>query len=224
MSPWALVVAGLAAVLGYVSGGGVAGAIVLALIAFAGWVAAVRLRRPRAERIDPFTVQDPWRSMILRARATGNRFEEAVRNTSPGPLRDRLAEVNGRVATGVREAWAIAQRGHALDNAVQALDRPGIRRKLDEAERSSTPHDANQEAIVQALRNQLESAERLAAVSDNARSRLARLNAELDESVARAVELSLSTPDPVALQPLGAEVESVVTELEALRLALDETS
>ncbi len=189
--------------------------ILLVLIAL-GVVAAVAfLRRPRTERIDPFTVQDPWRAMIMRAQSTGNRFDAAVRRTPAGPLHDRLAEIQGRVRAAVREGWAIAKRGHALDDAVQVLDLPRIRRELEQS---------GDEAVTQSLRSQLAAGERLVAVSEDARTRLARLNAQLDESVAQAVELSVSRPDVAALQPLGSEVDQVVTELESLRLALEETA
>jgi hypothetical protein len=189
--------------------------ILLVLIALGVWAAVAFLRRPRTERIDPFTVQDPWRAMVMRAQSTGHRFDAAVRKTPAGPLHDRLAEIRGRVEAAVREAWAIAKRGHALDDAVQVLDLPRIRRELERA---------GDDAIAQSLRSQLAAGERLAAVSEDARTRLARLNAQLDESVAQAVELSVSRPDVAALQPLGSDVDQVVTELESLRLALEETS
>ncbi len=224
LSPSGILLAGLGASVGILTGGGLAGAALLGALAWGGRVAAAVMGGPRPERIDPFTVQDPWRAMILRAQSTATRFHEAVRQTSPGPLRNRLAEVQGRVDAAVREAWAIAKRGHALDNAVQNLDIPGIRRRLVNAERTAAPGDADDEAIVRSLRNQLQSAERLAGVAEDAGSRLARLNAELEESVARAVELSLSAADAGALQPLGTDVEHVVNELESLRLALDEAS
>jgi len=214
LSPTGLLVAAVGAVIGYLSGGGVAGAMVLGAIAWGGFVAIGRLRRPRAERIDPFTVQDPWRAMIMRAQSTANRFDAAVRKAAPGPLKDRLVEVQGRVGLAVREAWAIAKRGHALDDAVKVLDLPRIRRSLEAA---------TDEAVAQSLRAQLAAGERLATVAGDARTRLARLNAELDESVARAVELSVASGDVTALQPLGRAVEEVVGELESLRLALEET-
>lgn len=214
-APVAVLVGAVVAVVAFLGGTGLPAALLLGAIAWAGGAAVGLLRRPRAERIDPFTVQDPWRAMVMRAQSTGHRFSAAVRKTPPGPLHDRLAEVGARVETGVRQAWAIAKRGHALDDAVQVLDLPRIRRDLQRG---------GDDPVVTALRNQLAAGERLEAVSADARARLARLNAELDESVARAVELSVSSGDASLLQPLGTEVEAVVHELESLRLALDEAS
>lgn len=215
LPPVGFLVAAVVAILSYQAGSGIPGALLLGLIALAAGAAASFLLRPRPERIDPFTVQDPWRAMIMRAQSTGNRFGAAVRKTPPGPLHDRLVDIGGRVDTAVREAWAIAKRGHALDNAVQALDVPRIRRDLERG---------GDEAVITSLRSQLAAGERLVAVSEDARTRLARLNAQLDESVAQAIELSVSAGDLSALQPLGSEVDQVVTELESLRLAMEETS
>jgi hypothetical protein len=223
MSPSGILLAGAGVSAGILAGIGLPAALVVGGAVWAGKVAAAVLRgRPRQEKIEPFTIQDPWRTFVHRALSTSQRFEDAVAQTPAGPLRERLAEVGGRVETAVREAWEIAKRGHALDNAVSALDIEGIRRQLAHVQRGRG-RGGNQEAIVRSLRNQLESAERLAAVSEDARDRLQRLNAELAEAVARAVELSLSAVDIGALQPLGSDVENVVGELEALRLALEET-
>jgi hypothetical protein len=223
MSPSGILLAGAGVSAGVLVGIGLPAALVVGGLVWGGRVAAAVMRgRPRLERIDPFTIQEPWRTLVHRAQMTGQRFEDAVHQTAPGPLRDRLAEVGERVQTAVRQAWAIAKRGHNLDNAVTDLDIEGIRRQLANVERRGGG-GGNQEATERALRNQLQSAERLAAVAQDARDRLQRLNAELAEAVARAVELSLSADDIGAVQPLGSDVDTVVGELEALRLALEET-
>jgi len=197
--------------------------VVIGIIIGFGIVAAGLLlvsRRPRKERIDPFTLQDPWRAMVRKAQSTATRFADAVHKTNPGPLKERLTDVGRRVDAAVNEAWAIAQRGHGLDKAVDQLNLPDNRRRLAALE-AGTDGDP---AVTQAVRNQVASGERLAAVADNARTRLQRLNAELEESVARAIELSMSAADVGALQPLGADLDNVVDELEALRLALEEAT
>lgn len=224
-SPAGILLAGAGASAAILGGAGIPAALVAGVVCWAGRVAVAFYRRPKAERIDPFTLTDPWRSLVGRALSSGRRFDDAVRQTASGPLRERLAEVGGRVHTAIREAWEIAKRGNALDKAVSALGIEDVRRQLAEVQRGQQRRRsaAEQEAIVQSLHNQLESAERLASVADDARERLRRLNAQLDESVARAVELSLSAVDVAALQPLGSDVEGLVGELESLRQAMEET-
>ncbi len=178
---------------------------------------ALSRRKPK-ERIDPFTLQDPWRSMVRKAQSTATRFGDAVAKAKAGPLKERLTDVGSRVDAAVNEAWAIAKRGHALDHAVDELDVPDHRRRLAELEAGGDP------AVTEAVHNQVQSGERLAAVAADARTRLQRLNAELEEAVARAIELSMSAADAGALQPLGADLDNVVDELESLRLALEETT
>jgi hypothetical protein len=58
------------------------------------------------------------------------------------------------------------------------------------------------------------------AVSQDTRDRLRLLDARLDELVARSAEVSVGAGDTGGLSD---EVDGVVTELEALRLALEET-
>jgi len=61
-------------------------------------------------------------------------------------------------------------------------------------------------------------------VAAGARDRLARIDAQLDEAVARALELSLQTGGSGDLDPLGNAVDDVVGELESLRQALEESA
>ncbi|MFN2502850.1 MAG: hypothetical protein ABR540_01205 [Acidimicrobiales bacterium] len=229
MSPGGILLAGAGASAAILAGAALPAAAVVGALCWAGKITVAVARRPRPERIEPFALQDPWRTLVKKAQSTGRRFEDAVAQTEPGPLRERLAEVGDRVDTAIREAWAIAKRGHALDRAVSNLGIADIRTQLAQAERGlrriggASGSGGEGDAIARSLRNQLESAERLAQVADDARDRLRRLNAQLDESVARAVELSLSAADVAALQPLGSDVEGLVGELESLRQALEET-
>ena len=54
------------------------------------------------------------------------------------------------------------------------------------------------------------------------RQRLEVLDARMDEAVARAVELSLSAGDAAELSGLGADVDQLVDDMEALRQGLEE--
>lgn len=225
MAPSSILLAGAGTAVAILAGAPLA---VAAAFGAAAWAGKVFMSVPRKERrpdMNPAMVKEPWRSLVRQAVKAEERFEETVRHTRSGPLKDRLAEVSAQVSVAVDASWRIAQRGDSLDAAVRQLDASSIARELaaSEAELDMSPGRPQLEATVDALRRQLESAQRVADVARDALDRLRRLNAQLNEAVARAVELSLGPADVGALQPLGADIDGVVTELESLRLALEES-
>lgn len=195
-------------------------------------------RAPRRERIDPFTVQEPWRRFVQNALQARNRFAEAVTRVQPGPLRDRLDEIGDRMQTGVEECWQVARRGQALARARRGIDLADVERQLARAEPTTAPEigtetglaspgdvarpEAAQSAVVESLQVQKATAHRLDEVIDGAEAQLRLLAARLDEAVARTLELSAHASTE-AVTGLGDDVDSLVSEMESLRLALDET-
>lgn len=182
--------------------------------------------RRRSERIRPQRLRDPWRSLVREAEASRQRFEDARKRARHGPLRDRLADVGSRFDDGVRACWLAAQQGDALDYALLQVRPHDIEQRLAAL---SGPHvdaaDAShpdRHAEVAALREELTSARRLQEQAGNTRDRLRRLTAELDEAVARAVELTVGGAGPVELQPVESAVDALVGELDALHQGLDE--
>jgi hypothetical protein len=198
-------------------------------IAVALWAANVwRLVRPRdrSERIDPFTLHDPWRRFVQEALQARARFGEAVSRAPDGPLRDRLAEIAERMDTGVRECWLIAKRGQALVEARRGIDVAGLDRKLaaGRAADGGTPSPARATEL-QALEAQRASASRLDEVIERTRTELQVLDARLDEAVAKTLELSAqASADAGTAAGLDGDVDALVTEMEALRQALEETT
>ena len=69
---------------------------------------------------------------------------------------------------------------------------------------------------------QLDSARRVVEVSEDTQEKLRLLDARLDEAVARAVELSIRADDVGELGGLGSQVEDVVSDMETLRVSLEE--
>jgi hypothetical protein len=226
----------------------VAGAAVGAVVAFVGapvWAAAlagaavwalnaVRMlrRSPRPERIDPFTVQEPWRRFVQEALQARTRIAAAVERAPSGPLHDRLREIAARVDTGVEETWLIAKRGQTLVRARRQVDLGRIDRQLAElrpgaagAGEGDRPAelDASAAQVVVSLEAQRAAATRLDAVIERTQSDLRVLDARLDETVARTLELSARAGTDAAVAGLRSDVDDLVTEMEALRLALDET-
>lgn len=193
---------------------GVAGAAVW------GAVAARKLPRSRRARTPELgNLQEPWRRYLVEAVAARQRFDTAVDECDPGPLRRRLEQVGRRVEDGVAEVDRIARHGSRLDRAIRELDDPEeLRQRVTGAEEGGSAPE-----VVAALRSQLASTERIIALAVETRQRLELLDAQLDEAVARVVELSLRQGDPDEVGALGSDVDGLVAEMESLRLALDES-
>lgn len=225
-SPTGILALGAGAGLGILTGGGIVAAVVLGLVAYAGRVGLAIPRADQGERIDPFTLSEPWRHFVQDAIQAQRRFADAVHDARPGPTQDRLRQIEHRVEIGVREVWRIARRGHDLVAARRRLDPDAIRREM-----AATQANASQpwavgstlEQTMESLRAQLATVERLERVIADADSRLRLLNARLDEAAARTIELSVQASDVADLGGLGHEVDTMVDEMEALRQAIEET-
>lgn len=181
-----------------------------------------RSRRGR-ERIDPFTIGEPWRLRVREALNARSRYETAVERTPDGPLRERLVDIGARIDAGVEECWRIANQGNALGKGLRSLDPRQARASLAAAE-AAAGGDADADPRVAALRAQVASAERMSTTAADADDRLRLLSARLEESAARAIELSLGAGTDADLAGLGSEVDEVVDQLESLRLALGEVA
>lgn len=214
-------------------GAGAAGAILLGLpiaavlgAAAVAWAARVALglpRAPRGERMDPFTLNEPWRKSVIDAQVAKRRFDNAVRHADSGPLQERLTEIGARLGEAVEEVWRIAQRGHLMSKGLKSLDVEGTRRDLAEVERElHSGADARLGQARESLRAQLGSAQRMIDSVNDARTRLRLLDARLDEAVTRAIELSLRSAGDADISGLGSDVESLVHDMEALRSALEQ--
>jgi hypothetical protein len=233
VSPSALVLAGTGAVAGLVIGLPAAVAVAVGAglwgvrVGLGAAVAAARRRRAaRPETIDPYAVAEPWRSFVRESLTAQAKFDQAVARSRPGPLRDRMATVSVRIGDGVRECWRVAHLGAALDAALAALNPEAVSesmRRLQEGRAPATSAAARQDSEA-AMAAQLQAGRRVEAAAQRAIDRLRVVTAELNAAVASAVELSLDATDPQAAGQLAGQVDSVVGELETLRLALEETA
>lgn len=234
--------AGVAGLLVGVLVGSLAGGVALGLVLWLAVTLLTVLRRSAttptgavggaaSRGIDPFALGEPWRFFARDALQAQARFREVAARAPAGPTRDRLHEIGQRLDEGVLQVWATAQRGNTLRQARQRLDVPGLERRLEDARRAAAESAAEDPLstddlagrTVTSLQGQLDSAARLDQVTAQAEKRLTLLQAQLDESVARASELSVSAGDTSALQGVGSDIEHLVEEMEALRLALEET-
>ncbi len=175
-----------------------------------------------APTVDAFAVGEPWRQYVQRSLRSERELARIVESTPAGPLRERLVAIAGRLGVGVQETWRIAQRGDALDDTIRRLDPVTLRGRLDHVTATTTtdgPPDADATAA-DAVRRQLESVERLQQQSARAASRLQLSQLRVEELVARAAEVSVGSADS---ESYAHDVDDLVIELEALRLAIDET-
>jgi hypothetical protein len=225
MSPLGIILAGAGAAVGIVAGLPIAAVVGVGAAAWAARVAAAVPRAPKGDRIDPFTLGEPWRRFVSDAQQASRRFERAVHQARTGPLRDHLTEIGSRIETGVEACWRIAQQGEALSNARSQLDSAQTQRELDQVQSEiDGPVDTNSPVhrTIEALQAQLASGQRMDKVITDTRDRLRLLDARLDEAVARALELSVQATSVDDLSDLTNDVDGVVGEMEALRQGLEE--
>ena len=224
MSPLGIVAAGAGGAVGIL----VAGPLVGVVAAVAAWFTRVAVavpRNPRSDHIEPYTLDEPWSGFVQRAIRARQRFAVAVRKTKRGPLHDRLGQISHRVDAGVSECWRVAQRGQELTRARVQLDVDAAHRAIEELheEEGGSPREGTSaSATERALQAQLATADRMDHVILDAHDRLRLTGARLDEAVARVIELSTHGGDVAELRGVGADVDGLVDELEALHRSLAE--
>lgn len=226
MSPSGILAAGGGIALGLAASLPIAVAVAVGAGAWAIRVgAAMGSGGPRGDRIDPFTLQEPWRRAMQDAIAARARFHEAVGRTRSGPLQDTLREVAGQMDTLVQESWLIANRGESLVQTRRRIDTKDIANDLAEATRalSSSPNDQSLTRTIQSLEAQRATAERMDGVIEQARSQLRLLDARMGEAVVRALELSAQASADASVSTLSTDVDTMVSDMEALRQAMEET-
>ncbi len=215
---------------------GVAGlpVVAAAVVGIAVWGANAWRLLPhgaRPERIDPFTLHDPWRRFVQEALQSRARFAQAVERAPGGPLRDRLREIGERVNAGVEQCWLIARRGEALVVARRGIDTAELDRQIaglgtESAEPAGGAPDPALARLQESLTAQRAAAVRLDQVIDRAQTELRVLDARLGEAVARTLELSAHAGTDTAGDAVAGlidNVDGVVGEMESLRQALEET-
>jgi hypothetical protein len=222
MSPLGIVLFGVGTAGAVLVGAPLVAAAGVGVLAWGGRVLAAVPRDAKPYQAETGKLGEPWRSYVAQAREAKARFDDVVKTMTPGPLRDRLAELAARLDDGVAESQRIAVRGNAISSGLGRLDTVSPQAELARlrAEAGGRPSPAVADTI-RSLEAQLEAAERMGAAAHQADERLRLLDARFDELVARAVEVSLGTGDS---DVLVADVDDLVTDLEAVRQALDETN
>ena len=164
-----------------------------AAVAWGGRVArAVPEATRRAERIDPFVLSEPWRRYVQSSQTAQARFERTVQAHADGPIERPPGGHRHRLDEGVADVLADRRPGRRhRRRPAHARRRGGTGRAGRGSIRS--PPARHRRRVVTSLEAQLASAQRMQAVSQDARDRLRLLDARLDELVARAVEVSVGS-------------------------------
>ena len=222
-SPGGILLAGAGVSVGVVVGFPIAAAVGLGAAAWAARVAVAIPRDPAAPRIDAGRLREPWRSFVKEAEQAQLQFTRARRRAEKGPVHDRLAEIDERIVAGVQECWRVAQAGNDLSIARNEIDVPDITRQRANVDPAAAAIEGSAAAgTLDALDAQLAAAARMDRVIAEVTDRLRLLDARLDEAVTRTIELSVRADDPAQLSGLGADIDTLVDDMEALRQGLDE--
>ena len=217
MSPGGILLAGAGAAVAILAGAPLVAAAGVGALAWGGRVLAAVGGNPATPQ--PHELSEPWRGYAQSAQDAKRRFDQIAASVVAGPLQQRLTALSSRLDEGVDESWRIAKRGHEIVAALGQIDTAGAAAELAEME-AAGPAGGSQMATVESLRAQLAAAERLSSLATQSRDRLRLLDARFDELIARAVEVSVGSGDS---EMLGHDVDQLVTELEALRVAMEET-
>jgi hypothetical protein len=196
------------------------GAVVGGALGLGGRVALAIPRNEPGPRIDPFSVQEPWRGFVLDAIRARARFTEAIKTFPAGPLRDSLGAIDGRLDDALGECWRVAQQGQLLTDARGQIDDRAIGNELRQVQ-AQGGDDGLRSSTEQSLQAQLQSAQRMDGLIVRTRDELGLINARLDETTTQAIELSVSnTAGGVAR--VGASIDDIVGDLTHLREAMSD--
>jgi hypothetical protein len=226
-SPTAIVLAGAGVAIGVTAHLGVAVAVVLGAAGYGarlGW-AALRRRvalRQRAERrvdrIDPWSVPEPWRAYTARALDARKQYHQLARDCPPGVVADYLSGAIPKVDSAVEEAWVLARSGASLSGPPGRAEQ--ITRELDQVHaarpRAGPPERAQLDSREAALASELRSLRRTGSVSAQLSARLSELSTQLEGVVASSGQLVAGAG------AAGADLSSLSSELGSLSKALDE--
>lgn len=196
-------------------------AIGVGVAIYAASVAAAMPDGVERANIDPFVLSEPWRQIMQQAQGAGRKLRSTVASADGGPLKTTLQGIADQLERGLAEAWAVAQRGDEIDDAVRRLDPTALRSKLAtlQAQAAASPSPEH-EAAIASVERQIATTDRLKAQSAETAASLQLTQTQLDELVARASEVRIGAVDTAAYQR---DVDELVIKLEALHQAVEET-
>lgn len=145
------------------------------------------------------------------------RYQDLLEGLRPGPVRDRLSQLQARLDDGVSAVWETVQRAGELERVLATLNPDRVTQEYKTAKRSDTGGET-----LEVLQERFASVQRLLNALDQLDERLGLLEARLGGLVARSAEVALASGH--GAEQLDDELSAVVVELGALRDGLHEVS
>jgi len=171
-----------------------------------------REAQPTGDPVDLAGLRPRWRATVEEAVSARSRFRALVDRAAAGPMAERLAVLATSIDEGVLATYRTAARAQAAEDALIEMNPEVVNDQLKAAKRRGS------EAEIELLAAQHSSVNRLMNSVDDAEEQLRMLDLRLDAAVARAAELILRPTDTAAV---GQEIDALVTELDALRQAME---
>jgi hypothetical protein len=242
VSPSAIAVTAAGVAIGIFAAHSVVLAVILGVIGWTGRMAvAVMARAHRAKKAkpkpaqpDPWSVPEPWRQLLRQALAAQSRFDQAVADWPPGPMRDRLASLQPRVYDDVEQVGLAARRGAALSGwspaGTTAAGRPSATQLSDQLRRIESERaaagptaSARQDALArqeEAVAAQLRAVRSAEQAADLVHAQLQLIVARLDEAVTSILLLGAESAGTGGSDALATSLDSVMDEITALHQGL----
>lgn len=198
-----------------------------------------RFRSAPATVVDPWALPEPWRQLVSDAVASERRFGAAASSLAPGPLHDRVVEMEAAVHAQVLRVWDGARQGAALSGgypagagappaaalaaqlrAIQEQRAAGHEAGRTPAAPGGAEFDRAEDALAERLRAARRAEAVAAGILDGLRTALARL----DGAVTSLTELAAGAAAQRQIDASGAPIDSVAAALSALKSGLDEVA
>jgi hypothetical protein len=192
--------------------------------------------RPKPAQLDPWSVPEPWRQLLHQADSAQSRFDSAIKDWPPGPIQERLADLQPRLWADVTDIGTIARRGAALsawNSGVPATGRPTARQLAEqlrqtEAERQrlagrSASRDASLARTEEAIAAQIRAVNSASEAESMVLDRLRIVVARLDETVTSLLVLGAGGGEAQA-DEVRASLDQINDEVTALLRGLAEAT
>jgi len=166
--------------------------------------------------IDAGAVSERFAPAVRAALAARTRYRDVLAGVAAGSVHERLGELGARIDAGVLSVWETARRASDVERALDALDPDRVTAEYEAARRASGADPAPGSALAA----RFASVQRLLRTLDDTDAGLAELDARFGGAVAAAADVVAGADDLAGVDAVGSDLVDVVSDLDALRVAL----